>query len=549
MEQLSGAAVEADGRESGFNGQLAPVTSHQLVERTPGDIGQLFVVTSDSMATVGQDHDVAQVIKGFFPLPLGIGNLAEEQPQLGVLTLQRFPAPGQFGLDLFAGADVLFNRQVAGDSADLVEQGRDRGVFPVERSVFTFIVELAAPLLAAGDGLPQQGVVFVGHLARFEHARILADRLFGAVAAGLAELGVNVFDRSARIGNHDRGRTLFDRPRHGAHLLIHSALLGQVNKGTYDPPQGTVRVGKGRLGDQYATLRSIGTGQDGFVVEQVLLLQNGAVHLTAFAGVFARQQVADRATLDLFQLVEAEKVQKRLVAADIGALGILVEHRVGDCVDDFLQKLVLAGQCLFGQLAFGDILQGFHRRHDLVGTVKNRRRFEKHIAPLATDSLKPPLGLEGAFGETGGDFLTVVQVDLVQPVVDHQIGQDRPFFFIKRCPLPLGPHHLERTHAGQFCYGVVPEQDRVVLVDHKHRGGGVLDDPAIKIPILDDRLLGRLHRLHHTVERLGQPLELVTGREADRLPLVLVHGDLIDMLGQHVDRPGQVAGHAPDQQY
>ena len=115
-----------------------------------------------------------------------------------------------------------------GDAARGVADGRDGGAFPVEFAVLFFVVEFAAPFLSRLDGSPKHPVGFRAHLAGFQDARILAQHFRQGVTGERDELGIDVFNVPGRIGNDDRGGTLFHRNGQLVEFFLHPLAFGNV---------------------------------------------------------------------------------------------------------------------------------------------------------------------------------------------------------------------------------------------------------------------------------------------------------------------------------
>ena len=58
--------------------------------------------------------------------------------------------------------------------------------------------------------------------------------------------------------------------------------------------------------------------------------------------------------------------------------------------------------------------------------------------------------------------------------IEHEICQRGPLDAVKCLPMIIGAHHFIASEAGQLFAGFIPEQDAVILVDHKSGCCGIL---------------------------------------------------------------------------
>jgi hypothetical protein len=77
---------------------------------------------------------------------------------------------------------------------------------------------------------------------------------------------------------------------------------------------------------------------------------------------------------------------------------------------------------------------------------------------------------------TGWRRLAVARVDvadLVEPVLDHQVGQGRARLVVEAAPVVVGADDFAGGHAGQAFAGAVPDQDLGVAVEHENGNASI----------------------------------------------------------------------------
>src|SRR5205085_6579621 len=99
--------------------------------------------------------------------------------------------------DVAADGDVLTRLAVA------VEQWDDRRIDPIDRSVLRPIPQLTAPHLPLRDRPPQIADELLGMKTRIDDPVVLTEQLAARVLGDLAELVVDVCDRTLLVGQGD----------------------------------------------------------------------------------------------------------------------------------------------------------------------------------------------------------------------------------------------------------------------------------------------------------------------------------------------------------
>ena len=132
-----------------------------------------------------------------------------------------------FALTLLFG-DVFLYRDVVGDAAVGLVDGRDDDELDILAAVLSAVVELALPRQPPGKRIPHIGIGFGRGLARLEDARIPSDDFLAAVAARQQEGVVDVFDGGPAVGNDDALRALFHRQGEFAQLIPGGLAFGDV---------------------------------------------------------------------------------------------------------------------------------------------------------------------------------------------------------------------------------------------------------------------------------------------------------------------------------
>src|SRR3954468_3034900 len=116
-------------------------------------------------------------------------------------------------LGLLALGDVLLTAEEVRHGAVGIPDRRNAHRIPVGVAILLSVLQLAAPNLAGPDGSPHVGV----HSARIESgsddARRPSDRFARGISGHFGESPIDVLNRTGRVGEYDRGRTLIDRHR------------------------------------------------------------------------------------------------------------------------------------------------------------------------------------------------------------------------------------------------------------------------------------------------------------------------------------------------
>ncbi len=109
--------------------------------------------------------------------------------------VERFHDGGEKSLHGYhrtAFGDVLFDRDIADNSAIRIADGSDGHLFGVDLAVFAAVDQFAFPYAAAANGLPQLPVICRILPLRLQHARIFAGDLVEAVAGHCGEGRIDI---------------------------------------------------------------------------------------------------------------------------------------------------------------------------------------------------------------------------------------------------------------------------------------------------------------------------------------------------------------------
>jgi hypothetical protein len=106
--------------------------------------------------------------------------------------------------DELALSNISADGEVLARAAILIEKRDDCGCFPIERTVFGPVPNLAFPNLAAADRFPHVLEKSAVMVARIDDAMIVAEQFLAGIFADFAKTIVDVSDLSLGIGGVDR---------------------------------------------------------------------------------------------------------------------------------------------------------------------------------------------------------------------------------------------------------------------------------------------------------------------------------------------------------
>ncbi len=122
----------------------------------------------------------------------------EQQPEPFLTFVQHFLRPLALG-------DIRADRHVLPGFAVGVEKRDDRGIHPVNRTIFGAVADFVPPYLAVGDGVVHLAEELGGMVAGVEDAVVLAQEFLARIFADGAELVVHVGDGSLHVSGGDDG--------------------------------------------------------------------------------------------------------------------------------------------------------------------------------------------------------------------------------------------------------------------------------------------------------------------------------------------------------
>ncbi len=215
-EQMLGGVV--DLLQSLLLGVIRRVALEQISEPQNGVHGG-----ADLVAHVGQKRTLGTV--GALRPLMGLGQL---QGALVNHLLQVIAVLIQLLAELLLLGNVGLYRHVVGHDPILLADGGDGGQHMIVGAVLALVDELAVPALTALDGVPQGDIGGPGGEAGAQQGRGLADHFALLVAAGGQEGDVDILDAGLGIGDEDAVRTLLQRERQLAQLLLGQFALCDV---------------------------------------------------------------------------------------------------------------------------------------------------------------------------------------------------------------------------------------------------------------------------------------------------------------------------------
>ncbi len=118
--------------------------------------------------------------------------------------------PAQRLLRPLALGDILTQPEEVGNDSVRIPYRRHRARHPAQLTTLHPVLQLAAPLAAGANDLPNVLLVFLAHVA--QPAGMLPHRLLGGVPGRCREGGVHVFDCPFDVSDDDRTRALLDGP-------------------------------------------------------------------------------------------------------------------------------------------------------------------------------------------------------------------------------------------------------------------------------------------------------------------------------------------------
>ena len=226
----------------------------------------------------------------------------------------------EFPGDPLAFGDVFLDRDIVGNLAAGIEHRGDDGELDILGAILALVEQFPFPRPPRHQRLPKLDMALGRGFARMQDARILADDLGPAVAGGIEEGIVYIFDFGVEIGDHDAFRALFDGHRQLVNLVLGPHPLGHVvHDGVdhlpltdLDRPAERFDIAHGAVGSPMPE------------AEMIFMLQDGTLH---FGADLLRRERIDPGNVHAGQHLPAPAVifRCRLVGIENGAI-----HRVDD---------------------------------------------------------------------------------------------------------------------------------------------------------------------------------------------------------------------------